>query len=66
MIDTILAATFLALVTWRILHAEPVAPDDPVLWLLAAAVVVARYVYRRAARYDAAHEAEYAQRERGE
>jgi hypothetical protein len=63
--DTIFVVTFLLLVIWRCSHPEPVAPDDPMLYALAACIVVWRYVYRAAARYDAAHEAAWRERERG-
>jgi hypothetical protein len=62
----ILILIFPILVLWRVLHAEATAPDDPMLYLVAACIVVWRYVYRAAARYDAAHEAAWRAAEREE
>jgi len=56
MIDLLLIVALLAYVAWRASCAEATAPGDPALALIAAALVVARYVYRRAARWDAEHE----------
>jgi hypothetical protein len=62
MIGDILILVLPLLILWRVLHAEATAPDDPMLWLVAACIVTCRYVYRHAARWDAAHRIAYARR----
>jgi hypothetical protein len=66
MIGDILILVLPLLILWRVLHAEATAPDDPMLYALAACIVVWRTVYRAAARYDAAHEAAWREAEREE